>query len=81
MLRTLPDSGRLKSLREDLASKKGWPWQVELAQNPDVLLAESPEVVATADSVILDRCRWRCNLARIVITRHVRQAWIVDLSR
>jgi hypothetical protein len=66
---------------EELARKKGWPWQVELEQNPDALLAESPEVVATADSVILDRCRWWYNLARIVVTRHVRQAWIVDLSR
>jgi hypothetical protein len=79
--RPVSNSGRLKSLMEELARKKGWPWQVELAQNPDALLAESPEVVATADSVVLDRCRWWCNLARIVITRHVRQAWIVDLSR
>ncbi|MGD0654416.1 MAG: DUF434 domain-containing protein [Thermoguttaceae bacterium] len=79
--RPVSNSGRLKSLMEELARKKGWPWQVELEQNPDALLAESPEVVATADSVILDRCRWWYNLARIVVTRHVRQAWIVDLSR
>ena len=79
--RPVSNSGRRKSLMEELARKKGWPWQVELEQNPDALLAESPEVVATADSVILDRCRWWYNLARIVVTRHVRQAWIVDLSR
>jgi hypothetical protein len=78
--RPVSNSGRLKMLMEELAGKKGWPWQVELAQNPDVLLAESPDVVATADSVVLNRCRWWYNLARIVITRHVRRAWIVDLS-
>jgi hypothetical protein len=79
--RPVSNSGRLKSLMEELAAKKGWPWQVELAMNPDALLAESSEVVVTADSVILDRCRSWCNLARIVIARHIRQAWIIDLSR
>ncbi|MGA2061994.1 MAG: DUF434 domain-containing protein [Thermoguttaceae bacterium] len=79
--RPVSNSGRLKTLMEELASKKGWPWRVELAANPDALLAESSEVVVTADSVILDRCRSWCNLARVIITKHVRQAWIVDLSR
>ncbi|MGD0382663.1 MAG: DUF434 domain-containing protein [Thermoguttaceae bacterium] len=79
--RPVSNSGRLKSLMEELARKKGWPWRVELEQNPDAILAESPEVVATADSVILDRCLSWFNFARIVITQHVRQAWIVDLSR
>jgi hypothetical protein len=55
--RPVSNSGRLKSLMEELASEKGWPWQVELAANPDALLAESAEVVATADSMILNRCR------------------------
>ena len=79
--RPVSNSGRLKSLMDELASKKGWPWRVELAANPDALLAESSEVVTTADSVILDRCRSWCNLARVIIARRVRQAWIVDLSR
>jgi hypothetical protein len=78
--RPVSNSGRLKSLMEELAAKKGWPWQVELAMNPDALLAESSEIVVTADSVILDRCRSWCNLARVVIARHIRQAWIIDLS-
>jgi hypothetical protein len=79
--RPVSNSGRLKSLMQELAVKNGWPWQVELAANPDALLAESPEIVATADSMILDRCRWWCNLVRLIIDRHVGQAWIVDLSR
>ena len=36
--------------------KKAWQWRIELVPNPDALLAESSEIVATADSVILDRC-------------------------
>jgi hypothetical protein len=77
--RPVSNSGRLKSIMEELAAKKGWPWQVELATNPDALLAVSSEVVVTADSVILDRCRSWCNLARVVIARHIRQAQIIDL--
>ena len=79
--RPVSNSGRLKSLIENVASSNGWPWRVELAANPDALLAESPEIVATADSVILDRCRAWYNLARAIIARQVPQAWIVDLSR
>ena len=79
--RPVSNSGRLKTLMEELASKKGWLWRIELTPNPDTLLAESPEVVATADSVILDRCSSWYNLARIVIARRVQQACIVDLFR
>jgi hypothetical protein len=78
--RPVSNSGRLKTLMEELAWKKRWPWRIELASNPDDLLAESPEIIVTADSVILDRCSAWYNLARQIITRHVQQAWIVDLS-
>jgi len=57
-----------------------WDWQVELAQSPDKVLAESEGIVATADSVILDRCgRW-FNLARYVVDEHLSGVWMVDLS-
>jgi hypothetical protein len=79
--RPVSNSGRLKTLMQELASKKRWPWRIELVPNPDDLLAESSEVVATADSVILNRCSSWYNLARIIIARHVQQAWIVDLSQ
>jgi hypothetical protein len=79
--RPVSNSGRLKTLMETLAMKKGWVWRVELTPNPDRILAESPETAVTADSVILDRCQSWFNLARRVIGRHVPQAWIVDLSK
>ncbi len=78
--RPVSNSGRLKSLMEELALSKGLPWRIELTPNPDAVLAESGEIVATADSVILDRCRRWFNLARTAITQHVQRAWIIDLS-
>jgi len=78
--RPVSNSGRLKKIIEGLAAERAWPWSVELVPDPDALLAETPEIVATADSVILDRCRAWCNLARETITRHVPEAEVVELD-
>ncbi len=77
--RPVSNSGRLKRIIQEMAAAAGWPWQVELVQDPDRLLAETSEVVATADSVILDRCRAWFNLGRETVQRHVPGAWIVEL--
>jgi hypothetical protein len=78
--RPVSNSGRLKKFIGELAEANGWDWQVELAQSPDKVLAESEGIVATADSVILDRCgRW-FNLARYVVDEHLSGVWMVDLS-
>ena len=63
------NSGRLKSILVELAASHGWPWKVELVQNPDRVLIAANTVVATADSVILDRCRHWFNLARQTVAR------------
>jgi hypothetical protein len=74
------NSGRLRALILDVAEGDRYDWQVELVLNPDPLLARAPEVVATADSAILDRCdRW-ANLARHVIETRIPEAHVVDLS-
>ena len=65
---------------EALAGERGWPWQVELVPNPDEVLAASADVIVTADSVILDRCRQWFNLAREIIDRHVPEATVVPLA-
>jgi hypothetical protein len=63
----------------EVAAKEGWDWQVETAFNPDKVLVQSEQIVATSDSAILDRCgRW-INLTRLVIDRHVAHAHVVDL--
>ncbi|HVR27898.1 MAG TPA: DUF434 domain-containing protein, partial [Thermoanaerobaculia bacterium] len=78
--RPISNSGRLKGTIEQLASEAGWPWDVRLVASPDRSLIESPSIVATADSGVLDRCdRW-FNLAREVVAAAVPEAWILDLS-
>ncbi len=77
--RPVSNSGRLRARLEQLAAERRWPWQVELATDVDSVLAASPHIVATADSVILDRCQRWFNLAREVLSRRLPQAVIVGL--
>lgn len=77
--RPVSNSGRLRKIMEDLATEKGWPWRIELAPDPDAVLAATVEIVATADSAILDRCQAWFNLARETVARHVPGARMVNL--
>jgi hypothetical protein len=78
--RPVSNSGRLQRRLLDLASNRGWDWQVELVFNPDKVLAETTAVIATSDSAILDRCARWLNLVRRVTTRSIPEAWIVELD-
>jgi hypothetical protein len=73
------NSGRLKTFIGDTAQAAGWNMEVELDFNPDRVLWESENVIATSDSVVLDRCRRWLNLARLVIDQRIPAARIVDL--
>ncbi len=77
--RPVSNSGRLKQIIEEVAAERSWPWTVELVPDPDPLLADTPEIVATADSAILDRCARWLNLARLVVEEHVADARVLDL--
>lgn len=77
--RPVSNSGRLKKRLLEMAAANEWDWRVELVFNPDRVLAESEEAIATADSAILDRCRGWVNLTRRVILERVPKAWIVNL--
>jgi hypothetical protein len=76
------NSGRLKTMLVETAKTRGWDWDVQLVPNPDPILAAAPEgaIVATADSVILDRCRRWFPLAGEIVRRRVVQAWVIDLG-
>ncbi|MCU0771149.1 MAG: DUF434 domain-containing protein [Verrucomicrobia bacterium] len=78
--RPVSNSGRLKALILDLAQREGWDWTVDLVMNPDRVLVETQEVVATADSYILDYCARWFNLVRLAISSGVPGARVVDLS-
>jgi hypothetical protein len=74
------NSGRLKTTLRETAAKQNWNWQAELVPNPDNVLCDAEQIVATADSHVLDYApRW-FNLARLAIDLRIREAWIVDLS-
>jgi hypothetical protein len=73
------NSGRLKQIIEATGREHGWNWAAELAQNPDVILSVAADIVITADSAILDRCRRWWNLTPELLARRRDAAWLVDL--
>jgi hypothetical protein len=59
--RPVANSGRLRAILQEMAELRGWPWTVELVQNPDAVLVDRhrADIVATSDAWILDHCeRW-----------------------
>ena len=77
--RPVGNSGRLKTTLETVAREFGWHWEVAVEFSPDRLLATTSNVVASSDSVVLDHCQCWCNVAREIVTAHVKQAFILDL--
>ncbi len=77
--RPVSNSGRLKKAIVEVATRTCRDWEVELVYNPDKILAETDQIIATSDSAILDRCQRWINLARLVISQRVPQARVVDL--
>lgn len=74
------NSGRLKGVMEAMAREHRWNWRIEIVHNPDAVLKASKDIVASADSVILDGCGEWFNLARYVIEKSVPAAQIVNFS-
>jgi hypothetical protein len=79
--RPVSNSGRLRQTMLDLAAQHGWQWRVDLSPHVDSDLAGSQHVVATADSVVLDRCHTWLNLAREVIETHCERVWLVKFAQ
>ena len=78
--RPVSNSGRLAARVRDLASERGWPWEVRAEFNPDREIAGSSLVAVTSDSNVLDgAARW-LNLGRMVVERCVERPWVIDLS-
>jgi hypothetical protein len=75
------NSGRLKVMLSQLAAANSWNWTASVVTNPDDELLASGQVIATADSQILDGAKQWFNLARYVIHTSIPDAWIVDLSK
>lgn len=75
------NSGRLKTLIHELAAGSGWNMTAELVFNPDRVLADSSEILATSDGIILDRCRAWVNFTGAIISERIPKAWVLDLAR
>jgi hypothetical protein len=78
--RPVSNSGRIRNLVLQIATAESRHWSVALVNDPDPLLEESPEIVATSDSEILDGCARWFNLARQVIETQCPDANVIDLS-
>jgi len=78
--RPVSNSGRIQAMLLEAAQTSGWAWTVELVDDPDPVLKDSAEVVASADSAILDHCQRWFNLARDVIEASCPAATIIDLA-
>jgi hypothetical protein len=74
------NSGRLKTLIGQLAQKNKWNWEIKLLLSPDSELIKTDHIVASSDSVVLDRCKNWVNLARAIIEEKLPKAQLVDLS-
>ncbi len=86
--RPVSNSGRLKALIADVVEDRmdrpggGTPWNIELVDSPDAVLADSAEIIVSSDSDVLDQCGAWLNLAAELIdarVRSVQPAWVVDL--
>ena len=77
--RPVSNSGRLRELLLEIARARGWNWQVDLEFSPDTVLAKCSAIVATSDSIVLDRCAAWANLAREIIAGSIPSAYVVDL--
>lgn len=78
--RPVSNSGRLAARVREVASERGWPWEVRVEFNPDRLIVNSARIAVTSDSNVLDGVgRW-LNLGRMIVEKYVERAWVIDLS-
>lgn len=78
--RPVSNSGRLGGTIHQIAADQQWPWRVEIVPDPDAVLSIAEDIVATADSVILDRCERWFNLARHAIANCVPRASLIEMG-
>jgi hypothetical protein len=78
--RPISNSGRLKRLILEIVADRVPPWRVDLTDRTDTLLIQSPYVVASADSAVIDGCHRWVNLARAIVDRAAPDAWVLDLG-
>jgi hypothetical protein len=75
------NSGRLADIVRETGRARGHVWEVDVVADPDpILIAAREEVVASADSRVLDGAPRCWHLAREVVQRLPMSVWLVELS-
>jgi hypothetical protein len=74
------NSGRLKTMLGELARANNWDWRIELVTSPDAVLIKGEKIVASSDSMVLDKCRKWVDLAGEIIKNRIPAAKIIDLE-
>jgi hypothetical protein len=77
--RPVSNSGRISDFINRIAAENDWPFLAKAVERVDSLLVESPRVVITSDSAILNKSGAWCNLAAYLVENTVTDANIVDL--
>lgn len=65
------NSGRLKTMLYELATKYGFNWEIHLVNNPDTVLAKSEHIIISSDAWILDECQQWFNLGSLLVETHL----------
>ena len=78
--RPVSNSGRLRGMLLQTATRMGWDWTVQLEANPDRLLCHCCQTVASSDREVLAQVSRWLNLVRLVIDDSLATSWIVDLT-
>lgn len=74
------NSGRLKTMLGELARANNWKWEIDLVTSPDAALIKGEKIVASSDSVVLDKCGKWVDLAGEIIKKRTPAAKIIDLE-
>jgi hypothetical protein len=77
--RPVSNSGRLAARLRELGPVLGLAWTVEVVFNPDRELADTADVVVTADSAVLDRAGAWLNLGALALEAEPPR-WLLDLD-
>jgi hypothetical protein len=79
--RPVSNSGRLAQKLREEAEAHDWPWMVTVVINPDTMIMTSDKIALTSDSSVLDHVKRWVNFRAEVLSKHVPQAWIIELGK
>jgi hypothetical protein len=75
----ISNSGRLKTLMNELAHQYDWNWEIELVHSPDKTLVESSFPVISSDAWILDNAKNWFNLPHYLIEKKIKNVNLLCL--